>query len=100
MIIYDDVDPSEKIKVYDRRVQFDYTKENPLQPIYRLGDIYLPRLEQDEALRVEAEHFIDCILNNAKPLTDASSGRTVIKILEACDTSLTQGGREVILSSD
>lgn len=100
MIIYDDVEPSEKIKVYDRSVEFDPTKESPLQPTYRLGDTHLPKLEQDEALRVEAEHFIDCVLNDTIPLTDAPSGLAVVKILEACDTSVREGGREVVLSSD
>ena len=97
MIIYNDVEPTEKVKVYDTGIQFDYTKETPLQPTYRLGDIHLPKLEQKEALWVEAEHFIDCIIHNKKPLTDATSGLAVVKILEACDTSLSEGGREVKL---
>lgn len=100
MIIYDDVEPTEKIKVYDRGIQFDYSKENPLQPTYRLGDIYIPRLEQKEPLLVEAEHFIDCILTNKKPLTDALFGLSVVKVLEACNISLREGGREVTLRSD
>ena len=100
MIIYDDVEPTEKVKVYDTSVQFDYAKENPLQPTYRLGDIHVPRLEQEEALWVEAAHFVDCILNGKKPLTDAESGLAVVRILEASDTSLRQGGREVMLGSD
>jgi predicted dehydrogenase len=100
MIIYDDVEPTEKIRVYDRGIEFDYNKENPLQPTYRLGDINLPRLDQREALLVEAEHFIDCILNGKKPLTDAAFGLAVLKVLEASDVSLKEGGREVMLSSD
>lgn len=100
MIIYDDVEPTEKIRVYDSGIEFDYSKENPLQPTYRLGDIYLPRLDQREALLVEAEHFVDCILNGKKPLTDATFGLAVLKVLEASDTSLKEGGREVVLSSD
>lgn len=97
MIIYDDVEPTEKIKVYDSGIEFDYDKENPLQPTYRLGDINLPRLDQREALLVEAEHFVDCILKGKKPLTDAAFGLAVVKILEASDTSLREGGREVKL---
>jgi predicted dehydrogenase len=95
MIIYDDVEPTEKVRVYDTGVQFDYTKENPLQPTYRLGDIHVPRLEQKEALWVEASHFVDCILHNKKPLTDAEAGLAVVKLLEAADTSLSEGGIEV-----
>jgi predicted dehydrogenase len=100
MIIYDDVEPTEKIRVYDSGIEFDYSEENPLQPTYRLGDIYLPRLNQREALLVEAEHFVDCIVNGKKPLTDAAFGLAVLKVLEASDTSLRKGGREVLLSSD
>jgi predicted dehydrogenase len=98
MIIYDDVEPSEKIKVYDRRVQFDYDHETSLQPTYRLGDIYLPKLEQHEPLNLESRHFVDCILSGKKPLTDGASGLTVVRILEACDASLSQGGREIELN--
>jgi predicted dehydrogenase len=100
MIIYDDVEPTEKIRVYDSGIEFDYSEENPLQPTYRLGDIYLPRLNQREALLVEAEHFVDCIVNGKKPLTDAAFGLAVLKVLEASDISLRKGGREVLLSSD
>lgn len=97
MIIYDDVEPTEKIKVYDSGIDFDYDKENPLQPTYRLGDINLPRLDQKEALLFEAEHFVDCIINGKKPLTDAVFGLSVVKVLEASDTSLREGGIEVEL---
>ena len=97
MIIYDDVEPTEKIKVYDSGIKFDYDKENPLEPTYRLGDINLPRLDQREALSVEAEHFIDCILRGRKPLTDANFGLDVVRVLEASDTSLREGGRLVKL---
>jgi predicted dehydrogenase len=97
MIIYDDIEPTEKIRVYDSGIEFDYDKENPLQPTYRLGDINLPRLDQKEALLVEAEHFIDCILTGKKPLTDAAFGLAIVKVLEAGDTSLREGGREVQL---
>jgi predicted dehydrogenase len=97
MIIYDDVEPTEKIKVYDSGIKFDYGKENPLEPTYRLGDINLPRLDQREALSVEAEHFIDCILRGRKPLTDANFGLDIVKVLEASDTSLREGGRLVKL---
>lgn len=97
MIVYDDVEPTEKVKVYDAGIEFDYSKENSLVPTYRLGDIQIPTLEQKEALAVEAAHFVDCILNEKKPLTDASSGLAVVQILEASDTSMREGGREIKL---
>jgi len=97
MIIYDDVEPTEKIRVYDSGVEFDYTKETPLQPTYRLGDINMPRLDQREPLFIEAGHFVDCILNGKRPLTDAAFGLSVSRVLEAGDVSLKEGGREVRL---
>ncbi len=100
MIIYDDVEPTEKVRVYDSGIEFNHENETPLQPTYRLGDINLPKLDQREALSLEANHFIDCILNGKKPLTDGALGLDVLKILEASDISLREGGREVAISGD
>ncbi len=100
MVIYDDVEPTEKVKVYDASVQFDHHKENPLQPTYRMGDIRVPKLDQKEALLAGAEHFVDCIQTGKKPLTDGEFGRAVVKVLQACDASLKQGGNQVAVEGD
>lgn len=95
MVIYDDVEPTEKVKVYDAAVQFDHSKESPLQPTYRLGDINIPKVDQKETLLAVAEHFVDCILTGKKPLTDGEFGLSVVKVLEACDDSLKHAGNQV-----
>lgn len=90
MILLDDVDPSEKVKIYDKRIDIESNleKETPFTPIYRGGDITIPLLDQKEALYEEAKHFIDCIINEKKPLTDGKEGLEVVRILEATDRSI------------
>lgn len=94
MILYDDTNFFEKVKVYDKGVYVDLSKESPFFPTYRSGDIYVPKIENKEPLRIEAEHVIDSILNNKKPIADGYAGLKVVKLLEACDKSLKEG-REV-----
>lgn len=88
MILYDDVEPSEKIKIYNHGIDIDFSKETTDDPIYRSGDVIIPHLDNKEALVEEAEHFIDCIVNNKKPLTGGENGYEIVKILEACNKSL------------
>lgn len=90
MILLDDVDPSEKVKIYDKRIDIESNleKETPFTPIYRGGDITIPLLDQKEALYEEAKHFIECIINEKKPLTDGKEGLEVVRILEATDRSI------------
>jgi predicted dehydrogenase len=93
MILMDDVEPSEKIKVYDKGIDIAASLENEtaFTPIYRGGDITIPYLENKEALFVEAKHFIECIQNDTIPLTDGYKGLEVVKILEAADRSIKEG---------
>lgn len=100
MIIYDDVEPSEKIKVYDKGISFT---ENPkeiyeMRVGYRTGDMWAPKLDFTEALRVEGEHFVDCIENNKAPLTDGLLGLRVVKLIEAATRSMNERGRCVELN--
>jgi predicted dehydrogenase len=88
MVLYDDVEPIEKIKVYDKGITFEDDTEDAFHPKYRDGDIYIPKLDNKEALKSECEHFLDCILNNKKPMTDGESGLKVVRVLEAIDESL------------
>lgn len=96
MITYDDLETSEKIKVYD----YGVSVKKPYRPEssttgyqYRTGDIYSPALESKEALQIAANHFIDCIKNGQEPLTNGKEGEVVVKILEAATLSLRQGGK-------
>jgi predicted dehydrogenase len=97
MIIYDDLEPSEKIKVYDKGISFtdDPQKIYEMRVGYRTGDMWAPRLDSTEALRVEGEHFVDCIENGKAPLTDGSLGLRVVKLIEAATRSMTERGRSV-----
>jgi len=95
MVLYDDVEPTEKIKIYDKGIDIRPTEVTPFAPLYRGGDIIIPNLDQTEALKRLAEYFIDCLKNGKKPLTDGEAGLRVIKILEAIQKSLASDGRLV-----
>lgn len=96
MILYDDIAPSEKVRIYDKGISISPSKITPFNPAYRSGDVVIPRLEQSEALFNEVNHFIDCIRNNKKPLTGAEEGLEIVRLLEATDKSL-KTKREVLL---
>lgn len=95
MVLFDDVTPSEKIKIYDRSVKIGWHKETALTPIYRHGNVVIPHLEQVEALRLECQHFLDCIRESKQPITDGYAGLRVVEILQAAQQSLKLGGRKV-----
>jgi predicted dehydrogenase len=99
MIVYDDLEPSEKIKVYDKGVIFHGSREDEYQQRigYRTGDMWAPKLEGTEALQVEAEHFVRCISDGERSLTDGQSGLRVVRLLEAASRSLRELGRPVKL---
>jgi predicted dehydrogenase len=101
MLVYDDLEPTEKIWLYDRGVDvpetYDTFAEFPFT--YRYGDITIPRISGTEPLRAEAQHFIECIQQNKTPLTDGHSGLRVVQILEATDASLKAGGARVEITS-
>lgn len=97
MISYNDLEPSEKIRVYDKGISFtdDPQKIYELRVGYRTGDMWAPRLDFTEALRIEGEHFVECIENGKAPLTDGSLGLRVVKLIEAATRSMNDHGRTV-----
>jgi predicted dehydrogenase len=98
MLVWNDLESDEKIKIYDKGVSV--TNEQGVYDLlvsYRSGDMWAPKVEQTEALEVEAEYFVDCILNDKKPLNDGEAGRRVVQLLEAADSSLKQHGKIVWL---
>ena len=99
MIVYDDLEPSEKVKVYDKGITTDGDKESAYQQRigYRTGDMWAPRLEVTEALEVEVDHFVRCIETGAPSLSDGRAGLRVVQILEAASRSLEERGRPVKL---
>ena len=102
MIVYDDLDQSEKIKIYDKGITLD-RKRDPAEKIYevlvgyRTGDMLSPRLELKEALAVEAAHFVRCITEREQPLSDGLAGLRVVQILEAASESMRRRGAPVEL---
>jgi len=97
MIVYDDLEPSEKVKIYDRGITVGTPSESVYELMvgYRVGDMWAPQVSLTEALRVETQHFVECVRNGERPMTDGSAGLRVVRILEAASDSLKQGGRPV-----
>lgn len=97
MILYDDLEPSEKLKVYDKGINVTPEREDVYKMLvsYRSGDMWAPRLDNTEALQTEALHFIDCIENNRQPETDGPAGLRMVSMIEAAETSLRDRGRLV-----
>lgn len=95
MILYDDLEPSEKVKIYDRGVTVSQSPEAVYEMLvsYRSGDMWAPRLEATEALLTEVLHFIDCIENGTRPETDGQAGLRLIQIVEAAERSLRARGK-------
>jgi predicted dehydrogenase len=94
MIVYDDLEPSEKLKVYDKGVTLFPQPEAVYELLvsYRSGDMWAPRLDTTEALRTEASHFVDCITRGMRPETDGQAGLRIVKILEAAERSMQRRG--------
>jgi predicted dehydrogenase len=97
MIIYDDLQPSEKVKIYDKGVSFT---EDPKQIYdmrvgYRTGDMWAPKLDETEALRTASEHFVDCLQHGKTPQTDGQLGLRVVALIEAATSSMRGKGETV-----
>ena len=97
MLVYDDLEPQEKIKIYDKGVEVPpyYDTFAEFQLSYRYGDIYSRKIEDYEPLKKLSEHFLDCIKDGKHPHTDGHSGLRVVSILEAASKSLKQSGKAV-----
>jgi len=99
MIVYDDVAQIEKIKIYDARVERPphYDTFGEFHYAYHYGDMYVPYLKQEEPLKSECQHFLDCIREGISPLTNGRQGLELVRILESSSLSLKQGGAPVSL---
>jgi predicted dehydrogenase len=97
MIVFDDLEPSEKVKVYDKGVTLreDADRIQQLLTGYRAGDMWAPQLAVGEALLMEAEHFIGCVASGTTPMTDGAAGLRVVELLEAATGSLRLRGHPV-----
>lgn len=101
MVVFDDNDPSEKVRIYDKGVEFspgDTDAFYRLRVDYRSGDMVAPKLERTEALAAEVEHFAAAVRDRTTPIADGRAGLAVVRILEAAQQSLDTGGEKVMLS--
>jgi predicted dehydrogenase len=102
MLVWNDLEPDEKIRIYDKGI----TKANgngngdnvhAMLVSYRMGDIWAPRIEQVEALKVETQYFVDCVEKDQKPFNDGVAGLEIVKMLEAANASLAKKGGMIYL---
>jgi predicted dehydrogenase len=98
MVVWNDLVADEKVRVYDRGVNLSSGEiVRELLVNYRSGDMWAPRVEQLEALRVELDYFANCIMNNQTPFNDGHAGLRVVRMLEAADRSIQKRGELVRL---
>lgn len=102
MVVYDDTALQEKIRIYDKGVTVNryYDTYGDFQFAYRYGDIRIPRIEEAEPLKLECEHFAECVKNGLTPKTDGLNGLRVVSVLEAAEASLRDGGQAVQISGN
>ena len=102
MLVWNDLEADEKLKIYDKGVAMNGNGNGrqglyELLVSYRSGDMWAPRVEQTEALKVELSYFVDCVRMNLTPINDGVAGLRVVQLLEAADRSLKERGRTVTL---
>jgi predicted dehydrogenase len=98
MLVWNDLEADEKIKVYDRGVNVCKREQvYELLVSYRSGDVWIPHLWGAEALQSELEYFVDCVANKKTPINDGQAGLRIVKMLEAASRSLAKGGELVYL---
>ena len=105
MVVYDDMSTDAKVKVYDKGVEkVSPVPDDPVAPPFgefqyltRTGDVWIPRIDFHEPLREEISHFVACIEGGERPLTGGRNGLAVVKVLEAAQRSLDNGGATIEL---
>jgi predicted dehydrogenase len=97
MLVYNDVEPLEKIRIYDQKVKAPkyYDTFGEFQFAYHYGDVVIPRIENTEPLKTLCSHFIECIKDNKEPVSNGLDGWRVIKVMEAAQKSLKNSGQEI-----
>lgn len=100
MLVFDDLSPDEKIKIYDKGFVMKDGAEDDSRKVlagYRIGDLYVPNIDSGEALRREIDHFLDCILSGSQPESDGEAGLRIVNMLCAAQASLARQGAFVQL---
>jgi predicted dehydrogenase len=102
MVLYDDIEPTEKVRVYDKGVTASRSRETDYQTLvsYRTGDVWAPKLDSTEALRYVVAEFLDSIRESRPSLTDGAAGLRVVRLLEAAQRSMKNGGQAVTLGNE
>lgn len=104
MVVYDDIDNEGKLKIYDKgvdKIESNLSQNGPFGEFHirlRSGDLFVPKLFNYEPLKKECEHFIECIRDNKRPLTDGENGLRVVRVLDAAYKSLKNSGMPVNIS--
>jgi predicted dehydrogenase len=98
MLVWNDIVSDEKVKVYDKGVEIN-SREGVYNLLvnYRSGDMWAPKIPQTEALKLEAEYFVDCIMDNKDPINDGKAGLRIVRMLQAANRSLKKRGEMVYL---
>lgn len=101
MIVWDDNQPSEKVRIYDKGIEVIKTKDQIYNTLiqYRTGDMYCPKIAATEALKAETENIVNVLMHGAKPIVDGKAGLQVVQILEASQESIKNRGKEITLAS-
>jgi predicted dehydrogenase len=95
MLLYDDVNPVEKIRVFNKSVSMNGIsgdKKHEQLVEYRIGDMFAPMIPTTEALKIEIDHIAACLLDGEEPISGLESGRKIVQILEAAQRSLRRHG--------
>jgi predicted dehydrogenase len=102
MIVYDDLEPSEKVKVYDKGITVAGDAQGARETLigYRTGDMWAPQVTLAEGLRTESQHFLECVMHGRQPLTDGHCGLRMTRILQAAAQSLEQRGQPVAMARE
>jgi len=98
MLVWDDLSSDEKLKIYDKGVDIENNEGiHKLLVSYRSGDMYVPKIDNTEALKLEVDYFAECIEKNQEPFNDGEAGLQVVKMLEAADRSLKNDCKKIRL---
>lgn len=98
MAVFDDTESAEKIRIYDKAAERESYESYGEAITLRFGDVVIPHIHMEEPLKLECQHFIDCVQNNTTPRSDGSDGLRVVRVLEAAQRSLEQDGAPVALA--
>ncbi len=103
MIVFDDLDVTEKIRIYDRGIVGEESRvgEQGMPLAYRrTGDIWIPQFDATEALRAEAMHFVNCVMKGERPRVGGREGLHIVRTLEAAEQSMRKGGAPVEIEAE